>query len=48
MICLKGPMADKTVEGDLVKVIQNGEAYVNVHTTENPDGAIRGQIAGTQ
>ena len=45
---LEGSMANKTVEGDLVKVIQNGEAYVNVHTTENPDGAIRGQIAGTQ
>ena len=29
----------------LVKAIQNGEAYVNVHTAENPDGAIRGQIA---
>ena len=46
---LEGSMANKTVEGDLVKVIQNGEeVYVNVHTTENPDGAIRGQIAGTQ
>ena len=45
---LEGSMANKTVEGDLVKVIENGEAYVNVHTTENPDGAIRGQIAGTQ
>ena len=42
---LEGPMAGKTLEGDLVKAIQNGEAYVNVHTTENPDGAIRGQIA---
>ena len=45
---LEGSMANKTVEGDLAKVIQNGEAYVNVHTTENPDGAIRGQITGTQ
>lgn len=47
---LEGPMAGKTLEGDLVKAIQNGEAYVNVHTTENPDGAIRGQITagGTQ
>jgi hypothetical protein len=42
---LEGPMAGKTLEGDLVKAVQNGELYVNVHTTENPDGAIRGQIA---
>ena len=41
---LEGPMAGKTLEGDLVKAIQNGEVYVNVHTTQNPDGAIRGQI----
>jgi hypothetical protein len=47
---LEGPMAGKTLEGDLVRAIQNGEAYVNVHTAQNPDGAIRGQIApgGTQ
>ena len=42
---LEGPMAGKILEGDLVKAIQNGQAYVNVHTTENPDGAIRGQIS---
>jgi hypothetical protein len=41
---LEGPMAGKTLEGDLVKAIQNGEAYVNVHTAQNTDGAIRGQI----
>ena len=41
---LEGPMAGKTLEGDLVKAIQNGEAYVNVYTVQNPDGAIRGQI----
>jgi hypothetical protein len=47
---LEGPMAGKTLEGDLVKAIQNDEVYVNVHTTENPNGAIRGQITpgGTQ
>ena len=49
MNMLEGPMAGKTLEGDLAKAIQNGEAYVNVHTAENPDGAIRGQITpGTQ
>jgi CHRD domain len=41
---LEGPLAGKSLEVDLAKVIQDGEAYVNVHTTENPDGAIRGQI----
>jgi hypothetical protein len=47
---LEGPLQGKSVETDLVKLIQDGEAYVNVHTTDNPNGAIRGQIAagGTQ
>lgn len=43
---LEGPMKGKFVEADLAKAIRNGEVYVNVHTTENPDGAIRGQIGG--
>ena len=43
---LEGPLAGKALETDLVKAIQSGEAYVNVHTTDNPNGAIRGQIAG--
>ena len=41
---LEGPLAGKSLEVDLLNLIKNGEAYVNVHTTENPDGAIRGQI----
>ena len=41
---LEGPLAGKSLEVDLAKVIDDGEAYVNVHTTENPNGAIRGQI----
>ena len=45
---LEGPLAGKSVEVDLVKVIEDGEAYVNVHTTENPDGAIRGQIGSSR
>jgi hypothetical protein len=47
---LEGPLAGKAVEVDLIKAIQDGEAYVNVHTTDNPNGAIRGQIiaGGTQ
>ena len=47
---LEGPLSGKAVEVDLIKAIQDGEAYVNVHTTDNPNGAIRGQIVagGTQ
>jgi hypothetical protein len=40
---LIGPLAGKTV-GDLVKMIKDGGAYVNVHTDKYPDGEIRGQI----
>lgn len=31
---------------DVINAIINGNAYVNVHTTENPAGEIRGQIEG--
>ena len=41
---LEGPLAGKAVEVDLFKAIQDGQAYVNVHTADNPNGAIRGQI----
>ena len=41
---LEGPLAGKALEVDLANAIQNGEAYVNIHTTDHPDGAIRGQI----
>jgi hypothetical protein len=40
---LIGPLAGKTV-GDLVKLIKDGGAYVNVHTEKYPDGEVRGQI----
>jgi hypothetical protein len=40
---LSGPLAGKTV-GDLVKLIKEGDAYVNVHTDKYKDGEIRGQI----
>ncbi|MGC1453614.1 MAG: CHRD domain-containing protein [Nitrospirota bacterium] len=40
---LIGPLAGKTV-GDLVKMIKDGGAYVNVHTEKYPDGEVRGQI----
>jgi hypothetical protein len=40
---LKGPLAGKTL-ADLIKMIKDGEAYVNVHTPAHPGGEIRGQI----
>ena len=32
---------------DLANLIQSGNAYVNVHTTNNPGGEVRGQIVKT-
>ena len=43
---LKGPMQGKTL-GDLAAAMDSGDTYVNVHTAENPNGEIRGQIANT-
>ncbi len=40
---LEGPLAGKQV-GDLIGFMNNGSSYVNVHTEQNPLGAIRGQI----
>jgi hypothetical protein len=40
---LVGPLAGKKV-ADLVTMIKDGGAYVNVHTAKNPKGEIRGQI----
>ncbi len=40
---LIGPMKGKTV-GDLIKEIEAGNTYVNVHTKAHPDGEIRGQL----
>jgi hypothetical protein len=43
---LKGPMQGKTI-GDLATAMDSGETYVNVHTTDNPNGEIRGQLSNT-
>lgn len=40
---LVGPLAGKTV-GDLVKMIKDGDAYVNVHTDKFPNGEVRGEL----
>jgi hypothetical protein len=40
---LIGPLAGGTL-ADLLDAIADGEAYVNVHTTQNPGGEIRGQL----
>jgi hypothetical protein len=40
----EGPMKDKDLN-DLVTAMQNGSTYINVHTTDMPDGEIRGQLA---
>ena len=33
-----------TFTDDLAAIIQSGNAYVNVHTTNNPGGEVRGQL----
>ena len=40
---LVGGLAGQTLE-DLVDEIEGGTAFVNVHTTQNPGGEIRGNI----
>ena len=39
-----GPLAGGNME-DLVATIESGQAYVNVHTVDNPSGEIRGNLA---
>jgi CHRD domain len=40
---LEGPLKGKQIS-DLVKLIEDDNAYSNVHTEQNPKGEIRGQI----
>jgi hypothetical protein len=41
---LTGPLTGKAID-NLVIIIRGGGAYVNVHTTQNQNGEIRGQIS---
>jgi CHRD domain len=43
---LQGPLEDKEIS-DLLSLMSDGNAYVNVHTDKYPDGAIRGQVTST-
>ena len=40
---LQGPLKGKEIS-DLVSLMSDGSAYVNVHTDKYPEGAIRGQV----
>ena len=40
-------VVSKVTGGDLAAAMDSGDAYVNVHTPEHPDGEVRGQIANT-
>ncbi|MBN1319517.1 MAG: CHRD domain-containing protein, partial [Thermoleophilia bacterium] len=40
---LLGPLAGQTI-ADLVNLIKAGEVYINVGTTANPGGELRGQL----
>ena len=40
---LEGPLEGRSL-GALVREMRAGNTYVNVHTTDFPDGEVRGQI----
>lgn len=44
---LEGPMQGKTM-AELMDAIKSNTTYVNVHTEQNPNGEIRGQLSDIQ
>lgn len=42
--CRSGQRGSATINGRTVSALLNGSAYVNVHTSKNPAGEIRGQV----
>ena len=46
-VCKSPKSGTATLTPAQLKAIRSGGAYVNVHTTKNPNGEIRGQIAVT-
>jgi CHRD domain len=43
--CKSGAHGSAKVSPAVIKTIEGGGAYVNVHTTKNPNGEIRGQVS---
>jgi CHRD domain len=43
---LKGPLAGKQIS-DLIKLVDDGQAYANVHTRQHANGEIRGQLSSS-
>jgi CHRD domain len=41
---LQGPLAGKQIS-DLINMLKTGGAYVNVHTSQNQNGELRGQVS---
>jgi hypothetical protein len=43
--CTSGVTGTATISSSLMMAFKNHDLYVNVHTTKNPNGEIRGQLA---
>ncbi|MGZ8795022.1 MAG: CHRD domain-containing protein, partial [Gaiellaceae bacterium] len=42
--CKSGARGSATVDASVLNALEAGRGYVNVHTTKNPAGEIRGQL----